>query len=46
MDMMVSGRFHPLQIITHRFPLDEIAAGFAAAANKSESGAVKVIVLP
>lgn len=46
MDMMVSGRFHPLQIITHRFPLDEIAAGFAAAANKTESGAVKVIVLP
>lgn len=46
MDMMVSGRFHPLQIITHRFPLDEIAAGFAAAANKTESEAVKVIVLP
>jgi threonine dehydrogenase-like Zn-dependent dehydrogenase len=44
--MMVSGRFHPLKVITHRFPLDDIAAGFEAAANKAESGAIKVIITP
>ena len=46
LDMMVSGRFQPLKIITHRFPLGEIAEGFAAATNKSESGAIKVLVVP
>jgi 2-desacetyl-2-hydroxyethyl bacteriochlorophyllide A dehydrogenase len=46
MDMMVSGQFHPMQIITHRFPLEEIGAGFEAAVNKGESGAVKVLVTP
>ncbi|MEA3345919.1 MAG: alcohol dehydrogenase catalytic domain-containing protein [Chloroflexota bacterium] len=46
MDMMTSGQFHPLKLITHRFPLDEVAEGFDAAANKAESGAIKVIILP
>jgi len=46
MEMMMSGRFRPLQIITHRFPLDEIGAAFAAADNKRESGAIKVLVIP
>jgi threonine dehydrogenase-like Zn-dependent dehydrogenase len=46
LDMMVSGRFHPLDIITHRFPLDEIGDAFYAAANKNESGAIKVLVVP
>ena len=46
MEMMISGKFRPLQIITHRFPLDEIAAAFAAADNKRESGAIKVLVIP
>lgn len=46
MDMMMSGKFHPLKIITHRFPLEGIAAAFAAADNKRESGAIKVLVIP
>jgi threonine dehydrogenase-like Zn-dependent dehydrogenase len=46
MDMMVDGRFKPLKLITHRFPLDEISAGFEAAANKAASGAIKVIITP
>jgi threonine dehydrogenase-like Zn-dependent dehydrogenase len=46
MDMMISGKFHPLKVITHRFPLDDIAVGFEAAANKAESGAIKVIITP
>lgn len=46
MQMVTCGKFHPLQIITHRFPLKEIAAAFAAADNKRESGAIKVLVIP
>ena len=46
MDYMVSGRFNPLKLITHRFPLDEVKAGFEAAVNKAESGAIKVIITP
>ncbi len=46
LDMMMAGRFQPLKLITHRFPLDEIGAGFEAAVNKGESKAVKVVVIP
>lgn len=46
LDMMVSGQFHPLEIITHRLPLEEIATAFETAANKVETGAGKVLILP
>jgi len=46
MDMMVAGRFHPLEMITHRFPLDEIGEAFATATNKRESKAIKVLIIP
>jgi len=46
MELMTAGKFHPLEIITHRFPLDEIADAFAAADNKRESGAIKVLITP
>jgi len=46
LDMMVAGRFHPLEMITHRFPLDSIREGFAAADDKGRSGALKVLVNP
>jgi 2-desacetyl-2-hydroxyethyl bacteriochlorophyllide A dehydrogenase len=46
LDMMLAGRFQPDKLITHRFPLDETAAGFAAAVDKSESGAIKVLIIP
>jgi threonine dehydrogenase-like Zn-dependent dehydrogenase len=46
LDMMADGRFHPLEMITHHFPLDKIGEGFAAAANKAESGAIKVLINP
>jgi len=46
MEMMMSGKFSPLDIITHHFPLNEIASAFAAADNKRESRAIKVLVIP
>jgi 2-desacetyl-2-hydroxyethyl bacteriochlorophyllide A dehydrogenase len=46
LDMMMAGRFQPLELITHRFPLQETAAGFAAATDKTESGAIKVLITP
>ena len=46
LDMMVAGRLNPQNIITHRFSLDDIGAGFEAAVNKGESKAIKVLVVP
>jgi len=46
LDMMMAGRFQPEKLITHRFPLEETAAGFAAASDKTESGAIKVLIIP
>ena len=33
-------------MITHRFPLSDVAAGFDAMERKTQTGAVKVIILP
>jgi len=46
LDMLIAGRIKASPLITHRFPLDQIAEGFAAADDKRQSGAVKVVVLP
>ena len=46
LDLMARGRVRPAPLITHRFPLERIADGFAAANDKAESGAVKVVVVP
>jgi threonine dehydrogenase-like Zn-dependent dehydrogenase len=46
LDWMASGRIDPAPLITHRFPLAEIGAAFAAADNKRASGAVKVLIEP
>lgn len=34
------------KMITHRFPLEDLRAGFAAAENKAMSNAVKVLIIP
>jgi 2-desacetyl-2-hydroxyethyl bacteriochlorophyllide A dehydrogenase len=43
-DLIATRKVTPTQIVTHRFPLDEITQAFAIAADK-ESGAIKVHVL-
>jgi threonine dehydrogenase-like Zn-dependent dehydrogenase len=42
----VEGRIQALPMITHRFPLSEIAAAFAAADDKGTSDSIKVVVEP
>jgi threonine dehydrogenase-like Zn-dependent dehydrogenase len=46
LDLLSRGRLQASPLITHRFPLDRISEAFAAADNKHESGAVKVLVVP
>jgi threonine dehydrogenase-like Zn-dependent dehydrogenase len=46
LEMMVAGAVDPTPLITHRYPLSEIGAAFAAADDKRRSGAVKVLVIP
>lgn len=46
LDMVAAGRVQAVPLITHRYPLTEISAAFAAADDKRASGSVKVIVQP
>ncbi len=46
LDMLAEGRLQALPMITHRFPLSEIAAAFDAADDKGASDAIKVVVEP
>jgi len=46
LDMMTAGAVDAAPLITHRYPLSEIGAAFAAADDKRRSGAVKVLVIP
>ena len=46
LEMLASGAVDAAPLITHRYPLSEIAAAFAAADDKQTLGAVKVLVIP
>jgi 2-desacetyl-2-hydroxyethyl bacteriochlorophyllide A dehydrogenase len=46
LDWIESGRFQPEKIITHKLPLDKIADGFAMLANRAESKAAKILIIP
>lgn len=45
-DMVADGRVRADRLITHRFPLDDIATAFSVADQKLQNGAVKTVVLP
>jgi 2-desacetyl-2-hydroxyethyl bacteriochlorophyllide A dehydrogenase len=44
LDLLASGRVSAEPIITHHYPLERIGEAFSAAADKRNSGAVKVLV--
>jgi 2-desacetyl-2-hydroxyethyl bacteriochlorophyllide A dehydrogenase len=46
LDMLASGRVAAEPLITHHYPLGQIGAAFAAAADKKSSDAIKVLVHP
>jgi 2-desacetyl-2-hydroxyethyl bacteriochlorophyllide A dehydrogenase len=46
LDLLTECRVQAEPLITHRFPLSEIRAAFAAADDKRASGAVKVLIQP
>ena len=46
LDMVADGRVRADRLITHRFPLDEIATAFRVADQKLQTGAVKTVVQP
>jgi L-iditol 2-dehydrogenase len=45
LDYMTRGKLHPADIITHRFPLEEINEAFDVAARKKETNAIKVMLI-
>lgn len=43
-DLLADGKLHATEMITHRFPLEEINEAFETAANKEETKAIKVVL--
>ncbi len=46
LEMMAAGAFAAREMVTHVFALDDIEKGFEVAANKSQTGACKVVIRP
>ncbi|HIE52047.1 MAG TPA: hypothetical protein EYP85_09835 [Armatimonadetes bacterium] len=46
LDLLAQGQFQARPLITHRFPLEGASEAFAAALNKGQSRAIKVLLLP
>jgi len=46
MDLLCTGKVNAGALITHRFPIERALEAFEVAANKAESGAIKVIINP
>lgn len=45
LDYMTRGKLHPADIITHRYPLEEINEAFEMAAGKKETNSIKVMII-
>ena len=43
-DLLIDGKLHATEQVTHRFSLDEINEAFEAAADKAKSKAIKVVI--
>ncbi|MEV1147400.1 alcohol dehydrogenase, partial [Micromonospora sp. NPDC049799] len=44
LDMLVAGQFDTGQMVTHRFPLEEIMRAYDVFASPAETGALKVVL--
>lgn len=45
-DLLVDGKLHATQMITHKFPLDEINKAFETAVDKEKTKSIKVVIEP
>ena len=45
-DLLVQGKLHAAEMITHRFPLEKINEAFETAVNKKETNSLKIIIEP
>ena len=45
-DLLIRGKLHAKEMITHTFPLDQINTAFETAANKNETNSIKVVIEP
>ena len=43
-DLLIDGKLHATEMITHRFPLEKINEAFETAANKKETNSIKVVI--
>jgi len=43
-DLLIDGKLHATEQVTHRFPLEKINEAFEAAADKSKSKSIKVVI--
>jgi len=43
-DLLVQGKLHATEMITHRFPLEKINEAFETAANKKKTKSIKVVL--
>ena len=43
-DLLIKGKLHATEMITHRFPLEKINEAFEAAANKKKTNSIKVVI--
>ena len=45
-DLLIRGKLHATEMITHRFPLDRINEAFETAVNRRETKSLKIILEP